>query len=165
MLIAPGFAQGFPHDSSRPPPSAAGQYGLNVRAPFAAPRGSQPPCKPQPAAARGQISLCFPPAQRGWKAQRFTTLALQQHNKRSTTLARQRGRLLAGESRRRAGERSAVRRRDRPGGERGISAAERRAISESVGVCASKAKKRARGPRTFPGARDKLVESRLNGLK
>ena len=52
MLYRPGVctrvsARHFPGERTALP-----QYGLNVRAPFAAPRGSQPPCLPQPAAAR-----------------------------------------------------------------------------------------------------------------
>ena len=64
MLIAPGFAQGFPHDSSRPPPSATGQYGLNVRAPFAAPRGF--PAALLTVAAAARVKFRFLPTRPGW---------------------------------------------------------------------------------------------------
>ena len=57
VLIAPGFAQGFPHDSSRPPPSATGQYGLNVRAPFAAPRGFHNALQTPARCRAGQVSF------------------------------------------------------------------------------------------------------------
>ena len=110
-------------------------------------RACSPPCPNSPRLANrfscpsplppGSSFVVGPPTRGGWAAQRFPTLASQQHNQRPTTLAHQ--------------SKSTWRGRARPGPRDGVYThkSENHTRGPRTGVCTSEAKKRARGPRTI----------------
>ena len=113
VQTAPGFAQGFPHDSTRPPPAATGQYGLNVRAPFAAPRGSPAALLAVARCRAGQVLFfAHPPIAQPSPTPCHSTPS--QLYERSTFLPHQRGCLLAGKLQQRKSGPEAVKREAAP---------------------------------------------------